>query len=379
MSTLLRDRYIRPEVQSDLKKKMVFLGGPRQVGKTTFAQSLINGYHDGHLAYLNWDDLEHRDRILAKNWPSSERLIIFDELHKYARWRNLIKGFYDTQKHSHSFLVTGSARLNHYRRGGDSLLGRYHYYRLHPFSLSELKFAPDALSDLMRFGGFPEPFLGQNEKDLRRWQRERLHQVIEEDLTDLERVREISLVERLAEALPDRVGAPLSIKNLAFDLEVDFKTARRWIEILENLYYCYRIAPFGAPKLRAVKKEQKLYLWDWSTIADEGPRFENLVASHLLKHCHFIEDTEGHRMELRFLRDIDRREIDFVVLKDGKPVFAVECKTGEKQLSPHIPYFKARTSIPRFYQIHLGKTHRTPLDNVEILPFSTFCKKEGLV
>ena len=379
MSTLLLERYLKTPVIDDLKKKMVFLGGPRQVGKTTFCQGLLHKYNAGHPAYLNWDDLEQRRSILNKNWPTTERLIVLDEVHKYARWRGLLKGFYDTQKQTHTFLVTGSARLNHYRRGGDSLLGRYHYYRMHPLSLPEVGYEPGALSGLLRFGGFPEPFLGQSEKELRRWHLQRMDRVIHQDLLDLERVREASLLERLAEALPDRVGAPLSVKNLARDLEVDFKTAQRWIGLLENVYFAYRIPPYGAPKLRAVKKEQKLYLWDWSQVIAPGPRFENLVSSHLLKYCHYLEDTEGHRMELRFLRDVNKREVDFVVLKDQKPVFAVECKTGEKQLSPHIPYFLERTPIPKFYQVHLGKLHRSPMDRVEILPFSVFCKNEGLV
>lgn len=376
MSTLLIDRYLSPYVKEDLEKKMVFVGGPRQVGKTSLALSIQS-------FYLNWDDPEHRRMILSKNWPKSARRVTFDEIHKYARWRNLLKGYYDTQKKTHSFLVTGSARLDHYRKGGDSLMGRYHYYRLHPFTLPEAKFQKSALARLLKLGGFPEPFLEGDERAHRRWQLERLERVIREDLRDLERVREITLIERLAEALPERVGAPLSIKNLAQDLEVDHKTASRWIEILESLYFAYRIPPFGgpngAPKIRAVRKEQKLYLWDWSQVPEGGFRFENLVAGHLLKFCHFIEDTQGHRMELRFLRDIDKREVDFVVLRDRKPIFAVECKSGEKALSPHIPYFKARTSIPKFYQVHLGTSHRAPMDGVEILPFAEFCRSEGLV
>ncbi len=378
MSTLIA-RTLQGPVLTDLKDKMVFLGGPRQVGKTTFAQSLLTSYRDGHPAYLNWDDLEHREKILKKDWPSSERLIIFDELHKYARWRNLIKGFYDTQKATHSFLVTGSARLDHYRKGGDSLLGRYYYFRMHPLTLPELGYEKKALEGLLRFGGFPEPYVKQSEQTLRRWHLQRLERVIGEDLRDLERVREISLVERLAESLPHRVGAPLSIKNLALTLEVDFKTANRWITVLENLYYAYRIPHFGAPKIRAVKKAQKLYLWDWSQIPAAGARFENMVASHLLKYCHYNEDTEGFRMELRYLRDVDKRELDFVVQKDGKPLFAVECKSWEKQLSPQVPYFKARTKIPKFYQVHLGTLRRRPMSGVEILPFADFCMAQGLV
>lgn len=372
MSTLLAERYLKRLIESDLREKMVFIGGPRQVGKTSLAQSL--GPY-----YLNWDDQEQRRKILSKDWPKSERVVAFDEIHKYARWRNLLKGYFDTQKREHSFLVTGSARLDHYRKGGDSLLGRYHYFRLHPFSLPEAGYGKDALERLLRFGGFPEPFLQGSERTHRRWQLQRLERVVREDLRDLERVREISLVERLAEALPERVGAPLSIKNLAQELEVDHKTAAHWITILESLYFAYRIPPFGAPRIRAVKKEQKLYLWDWSQVPGPGFRFENLVASHLLKYCHFKEDSEGFRMELRFLRDVDKREVDFVVIKDRKPIFAVECKSGERALSPHIPYFKDRTSIPKFYQVHLGSAHRAPMDGVEILPFSEFCRAIPLV
>lgn len=372
-------RYLRSPVVEDLAEKMVFVGGARQVGKTTFAQSLLPEYAPGHPGYLSWDDPEQRRTILDQGWPAAQRLVVLDEIHKYARWRNLVKGTYDTRKELHSFLVTGSARLDHYRKGGDSLLGRYHYHRLHPLSLPELRFESAALDGLMRFGGFPEPFLKQSERTLRRWHLQRLARVLHEDLRDLEHVREVTLVERLADALPDRVGSPLSVKNLAQDLEVDFKTALRWIVILENLYYAYRIPPFGAPRIRAVRKEQKLYLWDWSQVPSEGARFENLVAGHLLKFCHFVEDTEGYRMELRFLRDVDRREIDFVVVKDRKPLFAVECKAGERSLSPHIPYFAARTAIPRFYQVHRGASHRSPMPNVWLLPFSELCRRERLV
>ncbi len=192
-------------------------------------------------------------------------------------------------------------------------------------------------------------------------------------------VRDVTGVEMLAEALVDRVGAPLSVNNLAQDLQVNFRTAESWITILERLYYCFRIAPFGAPKIKAVKKEKKLYLWDWSSLTEPGPQFENLVASHLLKFCHYCEDVNGDKMELRFLRDVEKREVDFVVLRDKKPIFAVECKTGEKQLSPAIRYFKERTSIPQFYQVHLGQKSSEPETGVRILPFLEFCREAKLV
>ena len=254
--------------------------------------------------------------------------------------------------------------------------GRYHYYRLHPFSLREINPHPTQsdIELLMRFGGFPEPLLSADTRGWRRWQRERLSRVIYEDLRDLEYVREIGLMELLVEALPERVGSPLSIKNLREDLNVAHETVERWIGILENMYVCFRIPPFGAPKIRAVKKEKKLYLWDWSQVPGEGERFENLVACQLLKYCHLLEDTEGHVMELRFIRDTDRREVDFVVLKDKTPLFAVECKTGEKQPNPAIRYFRERTNIPAFFQVHLGARDYFS-DGIRLLPFTTFCEE----
>jgi predicted AAA+ superfamily ATPase len=355
--------------------KMAFVGGPRQVGKTTLALALLGPrVTERHAAYLNWDDPRARARIRAAELPAGEPLLVFDEIHKYARWRGLIKGVYDTEKSERRIIVTGSARLDYYRKGGDSLVGRYRYLRLHPFSLRELD--PHArrasLDALLRFGGFPEPLFTRDATELRLWQRDRLTRVIQDDLRDLERVREISLVEQLVDLLPERVGSPLSIANLRQDLEVDHKTAERWIQILENLYVCYRVAPYGVPRIRAVKKERKLYLWDWSMVTDPGARFENLVGSQLLKYCHFVEDTQGHRMELRFLRDTDGREIDFVVVQDGKPRFAVECKTGERGVSDAVRYFAQRTPIPAFYQVHLGeRTWQT--GNITVLPFAQLC------
>jgi len=375
-----RRRTLEPLLTSVLPRKMVFIGGPRQVGKTTLALALVGkGADETHPAYFNWDDPRAAARLRRLELPPGQPLLVLDEIHKYARWRNLVKGLYDTEKSRHRIIVTGSARLDYYRKGGDSLAGRYRYFRLHPFSLRELS-ASATKSDvdaLLRFGGFPEPLFLQDEREHRIWQRDRISRVVRGDLRDLEQVREISLVEQLVDLLPARVGSPLSIKSLREDLEVDHKTVERWITILENLYLCFRISPFGAPRIRAVKKERKLYLWDWSMTPPGGARFENLVASQLLKYCHFVEDTEGHAMELRFLRDTDRREVDFVVLKDRKPLFAVECKTGERSLSPAIRYFAERTSIPRFFQVHLGDRHYQT-GAATVLPFRTFCRELSL-
>ena len=355
---------------------MVFVSGPRQVGKTTLTFDFLKKGHEQHPAYFNWDAIKDRKRIIAGQWPSNQPVIVFDELHKYPRWRNLLKGIYDKEKSKRSFLVTGSGNLRHYSRGGDSLQGRYYSYRLHPFSLMELNAQPTKkdLNDLLQLNGFPEPLFSGSQKILKRWRNEHLSYLVREDIRGLERVKELDTMELLVDLLPERVGSPLSIKSLKEDLEVSHETVERWVSILENLFECFRIPPFGASKIRSVKKEKKLYLYDWSLVEDKGRRFENLTACHLLKYCHFMEDTQGDKMELRFLRDTDKREVDFVVLKNRKPVFAVECKSGDGAVSPHIRYFKERTKIPNFYQVHLkNKDYET--DGVRVLPFPVFCKE----
>jgi predicted AAA+ superfamily ATPase len=374
-------RYLFSSISKDLEKKMVFIGGPRQIGKTTLSlQFFKNKASEKNTGYLNWDYLADRSLILKNQLPLNEPLLIFDEIHKYRNWRSLMKGLFDKYKNSIRFIVTGSAKLDHFRKGGDSLLGRYHYYRLHPLSLMELSKTPSDqdLQNLLTYSGFPEPFFEKDKTFLRRWQKERVQKVVYEDLRDLETVKEISLIELLVETLPLKVGSPLSLKNLAVDLQVSQPTIARWVTILDNLYLTFRISPYGAPKIRAVKKEQKIYFWDWTQNDEMGPKFENLVASQLLKYCHYLEDTEGHKMELRFLRDTDKREVDFVVLKNKKPLFAVECKTGERALSNHIKYFAERTSIPAFYQVHQGQKDYGKEESGRVLPFVKFCKELGL-
>ena len=368
-------RYLKDKVVADLDEKMVFLGGPRQVGKTTLALSILPGAaKETHPAYLSWDDPVARELLLQGGLPGGEELVILDEIHKYVGWRNLVKGLYDTNKSSRRFLVTGSARLDYYRRGGDSLQGRFHFHRLHPFSLHEVGAGDTGdLEHLMTYGGFPEPFLKGNARHWKRWQKERQSRVIQEDLVNLESVKEVSQLDLLASILPAKVGNPLSVNNLRQDLSVAFETADRWIQILENLYFCFRIQPFGLPKLRASKKERKLYMWDWSLCKDAGAKFENLVASNLLKYCHYTEDNTGDSMELCFIRDSVGREIDFVVVRDGKPDFAVECKTGEQKISRNIQYFSERTNIPIFYQVHMGaQDYEFAARKARVLPFTSF-------
>jgi uncharacterized protein len=383
MLIMNKNRYLTGFIAQDLKEKFVFLGGPRQVGKTTTALTFLGVNADKkHPAYFNWDIPQTHQKLIKGLIPEREAIIILDEIHKYARWRNLVKGYYDLYFPEKTFLITGSARLDYYKKGGDSLHGRYHYLRLHPFTLNELNSQPSQsdLEILLRFGGFPEPLFSSSDRVHRRWSLERMARIIQEDLTSLERIREVSLVELLVDALPEKVGSPLSIQSLREDLQLAHETVERWIRILENLYVCFRIAPFGAPTIRAVKKEQKIYFWDWSQVTHPGPRFENLVASHLLKYCHFIQDTEGHKMELRYLRLQDSREIDFVVIKDKKPLFAVECKLSDKEpVAPVLHYVSDRTPIPVIYQTHMGTEDRYVTKKIRVIPFRKLSVELSLV
>lgn len=346
-------RYLAPQIRQDLLKKMVFLGGPRQVGKTTLAKSFLSK-KDG---YLNWDDNEHRTRILARRFSKS-KLWVFDEIHKYKSWRNYIKGLYDTQHENHQILVTGSARLDLYRRGGDSLQGRYHYWRLHPLSVAELGIKNQKdFSELFNLGGFPEPFFGGSLTQAKRWSREYHQRLIREDVSSLEQLKDFGNLELLTMRLPQLVGSPLSLNALREDLQIAHKTLANWLNVLERLYALIRLSPFGSPKIRAVKKEQKHYHFDWSWVQNLGARFENLVACHLLKWVHYHEDKEGRNLELRYFRDTDGREVDFIVTEDGKPLWAIECKSSDEAVSKSLRYFKNKFPQCQAYQLSFSGKH----------------------
>lgn len=344
-------RYLEDQIKKDLAKKMVFLAGPRQSGKTTLAMNIIQ---NDESRYLNWDIDFDREQILNKAFPAQPGYLVLDEIHKFARWRNLLKGLFDSRKKDLQILVTGSAKLDHYRRGGDSLQGRYHLLRLHPLSLRELGLKKqNQLEKLLQLGPFPEPFLSGDEVEARRWSREYRSRVINEELTSLEVVSEVSLLELMALRLTESVQSPLSINSLREDLEVSHQTVKRWLGLLENLYHIYRIYPFGSPKLKAVKKESKHYFFDWNVLESRSARFENLIANHLLKWCQYIEDTQGHQMELRFYRDLEQREVDFVVLKDNKPIEFVEVKLGAKAIDSNLVYLKKKFPEVQASQISL--------------------------
>lgn len=349
-----------------LSRKMVFIGGPRQVGKTSLARRLL----PHAAAELNWDVVEHRQAILRGELPPGELWFFFDEIHKYRGWRNYLKGLFDTPGRTQRILVTGSARLDLYRFGGDSLQGRYLYLRLPPFSVAELGGRADALSARLATGGFPEPFVASSEAYARRWALAYRERLIREEVTALESVSDLGKLELLALTLPERVGSPLSPKALREDLQVSQPTVVRWIEILERVYGIFRIAPYGAPALRAVKKAMKHYHHDWSVVGAPGPRFENLVAAHLLKWVHWQRDTQGRTLELRYFRDIDGREVDFVVVEGaGRPVAAVECKLGDEPPAPALKYLKARTPDLIAWQISAaGRRDYLSAEGIRVAP-----------
>ena len=361
----VKRRYLVSQIRQDLARKMVFVAGPRQVGKTTLALGLTGA----SAGYLSWDVAEHRERILKREMPPS-RLWVFDEIHKYRSWRNLLKGLYDGRRPGQRILVTGSARLDFYRFGGDSLQGRYHMLRLHPFSAKELGIRTSTgLNDLLKLGGSPEPFLSGSEVEARRWSREYRNRLVREEVAGLERIQDLGNLELLALRLPELVGSPLSINALREDLRLSHKTVDGWLQVLERLYAIFRLSPFGAPRIRAVKKEQKHYQFDWSLVPSDPARFENLIASHLLKWVHFGQDAQGRGLELRYFRDTDGREVDFVVVEGRRPQLLVECKWGDTAVDRGVRYLKARFPAADAWQISAtgSKDYLTP-DGIRVSP-----------
>ncbi len=387
-------RYLAGQVERDLERKMVFVAGPRQVGKTTLAR----GLPDAEGGYLNWDVAEHRERILRRELPPGP-LWVFDEIHKYRDWRNYLKGLYDgaavraggadagggrasgaarmavsapgaAGQGARRILVVGSARLDAYRFGGDSLQGRFHLHRLHPLSVAELGLRePHELRDLLHLGGFPEPFLGGSEVEARRWSREYRTLLIREEVTSLERFQDLGRLELLMLRLPELVGSPLSINAIRKDLQVSHKAISSWLAAFERLYAVFRLSPFGAPTVRAVKKMQKHYHVDWAVVPDDAPRFENLVACHLLKWVQHGQDTQGFDLELRYFRDAGGREVDFVVTDRRRPVLAVECKWSDAGLDRSLRYFHARFPDCEAWQVSATGTQDfvTP-DGIRVAP-----------
>ena len=336
-------RFAESRIRDDLKKKIVLLAGPRQAGKTTLSKQLGLSF-----SYLNFDSAEDRKLLRQAQWDRQIEVVIFDELHKLPRWKAWLKGLYDTEGIPPGILVTGSARLEVFRRGGDSLAGRHHLHRLHPFTVREVReeIEPeDALQRLLTVGGFPEPFLANDETEARRWRRTHLDSILREDLLDLEKVRALRSIEILVELLIERVSSTVSLSSLARDLEVSSHTIKHWLQILENLYVIFPVRPFHHNIARSILKESKYYFYDTGAVAQAGVSagavFENVVACALQRELHLMEDFAGRKGSLSFLRDKEKREVDFVAVIDRKPHQLVEVKWADDDFSKSLAHFRS--------------------------------------
>lgn len=356
--------------------KMLFLEGPRQVGKTTIAAALQPHFQDYH--YLNWDIsgdqaiilsgadavAEHMELVVAK---SQKSLVVFDEIHKFSRWQTFVKGFFDKYHQYANILVTGSTQLGFYRRGGDSMMGRYFPCRVHPFSVAECitpdllentirspkRIALEAFEQLYQFGGFPEPLLQANTRFSNRWQNLWHQQLFKTDLREVSRIQELAQIELLAKMLSQQTGQLVTYSNLAKLVQVSVPTIKHWIQQLSSLHYCFVIQPWSSNISRALIKQPKVYCWNWSEISDPGARFENFIASHLLKAVQFWTDYGFGQFGLYFIRDTSKRELDFVVTKDNIPWFLVEAKVSDKRLSKNLGYFQQATGAKHAFQVVL--------------------------
>jgi len=360
-------------------RQMVFLSGPRQVGKTTESRQVGD-------FYLDWDNRNHQTLILKGPEAVAEhcqlhvasekpRVVVFDELHKFSRWKNFLKGFFDTYETRCRIVVTGSARLDVYRRGGDSLMGRYFPYRLHPFSVAELlrlesgenlisppkPLEETAWDELLRYGGFPEPFLKKSDRFSTRWRTLRNERLFKEDLKDLTRVQELSLLEILARILADHSGEQLIFANLARDVQVAPNTLKTWVNTLVSTYYGFLVRPWFRNVPKALRKEPKWYIRDWSGISDPGSRAETFAACHLLKAAEYWTDMGFGNFELRYLRDKQKREVDFLVVRDDQPWFLVEVKQSETALSPALKHFQRQTGAKHAFQMVMNLPY-APVD-----------------
>ena len=362
--------------------KMALVSGPRQCGKTTMAKMLLERRKAGR--YWNWDEVELRQAwarnpsvIVPKSVGGKTPLVILDEIHKERRWKRSLKGVFDTLKHPCDFLVNGSARLGIYMKGSDSLVGRHYSFRMHPFSLREMETSdvptPERmlddlfgkaskssisvnrlLDDLMKYGPFPQPLLAQDERRARLWRRNREQLVIREDLRDLSRLPELGRIEMMTTLIPERVGSLFSMASLARDLETSIPTVKRWLMYLKDLYYLFEIKPFSRKVVRSLRREGKVYLWDFASIPDKAAKFENMVALHLYKICNYWTDTGEGLFDLYFLRDKEKAEVDFLVTRDGEPWLPVEVKYADmapsKNLAKFVPMLGCKQALQLVYQ-----------------------------
>jgi len=360
------ERSIAPFILKDLQKKIVLVSGPRQVGKTTLAKNLMKEYD-----YFNFDNSEHRLALNEKSWDRRKPLVIFDELHKMPEWKTYLKGIFDVEGTKPALLVTGSAKLDAFKKLGDSLAGRFFSYRLHPFDVKEassLIEPEEALTRLLKMGGFPEPFLENDPVFYARWKKSHIDVILRQDLFDLAAIQDILSVETLIEMLRSRVGSPISYANLAQDLKKDPKTVKSYLELLESLYIIFPVRPWHRNIARSILKEPKYYFFDTAMVkGDDGKKLENAVACVLKKQLHYMEDTRGVSTELCYLKTKNGNELDFVVSQDGELTHAYEIKLSDSSRSPSFSHFEATLVKAHRIQIVMNcEREKTFPDGLEI-------------
>lgn len=367
------ERYLEKYILEDLKEKIVLISGPRQVGKTTLSLMLTESR-----TYLNYDAASDRKIILAEEWDRDSQLVIFDELHKMKNWKSWLKGIYDTEGVTPHLLVTGSARLDTYRKGGESMAGRFFRYRLHPLTVREIgKYLDESpktsLDKLLELGGFPEPYLKGKASYAKRFRRTHTDTIIREDLLDLEKVRDIKSIEIMLDMLRSRVGATTSYSSLAKDLQVSIHTVKHWLQILENLYIIFPVRPYHKNIARSLLKESKYYLYDTGAVeGDLGAKLENTVACALLRELHLLEDTTGSKVALHYLRDKDKHEVDFLLVVDNVPVTMMEVKASDDNFSPSLFRFHRYLKNLNIFQVVYGLKKKKTKEAVRMLPAHEF-------
>ena len=210
----------------------------------------------------------------------------------------------------------------------------------------------EVLQRLMAVGGFPEPFFGNDLRDSRRWRKERFDRVLQEDIRDLESIKNIQSLRLFVDLLRTRVGGMVVLSNLAQDIQVSPPTAKSWLESLERMYLLFKVTPYTQSIPRAILKPPKVYFFDNAdVIGDDGAKFENLIATHLLKRLHYLEDYEGYRCELCYIRDKEGREVDFAIIKEGVLEELIEIKYSDEDISRSLRYYTQRLKPKRATQI----------------------------
>ena len=351
-------RYLDELVLKDLATKMVVLTGPRQVGKTTLARQLMQLF--GNAQYLNWDVLQDRSVLQRQSWNPRAKLLVMDEIHKMHGWKNWLKGVVDGRFSEQSLLVTGSARMETFRQGGDSLAGRYFAFRLHPFSVREWceqqHVEPaEALDHLLERGGFPEPCLAGDTVQADRWRAQYFNDLIREDVLEFSRLHEINTMRLFVELLRERVGSPLSLASIARDLAVSPATLKRYLEILQALFIVFTVQPWHHNIARAILQSPKAYFFDTGLVrGNQGVRLENAVAGMLLKHAHYLQDSAGKSVGLHYIRTKDGTEVDFALSEEGKLTQMIECKLGDNKPHRGLLRFAAQFADAEAVQIVYG-------------------------